>query len=177
MRVAGFLPKSTDRLVPPNQSGLYSSKIIWVIWILAITISQVLKNAITIRLIGNLPLLFCFPLTLSLFYIWSVARPTCRCRISVCGHIAPVREDKAEQSAASAAARAAAWIPATLPPMPALCFIRPSPAWALPSPASSALFVAACSSLQLFTPHANEPTTRLLHRCSSGARRRHQRHG
>ena len=62
-------------------------------------ISPVFKNAITIRLIGNLPLLFCFPLTLALFYIWSVARPTCRCRISVWAHIVPVREDKAEQHA------------------------------------------------------------------------------
>ena len=70
-----------------------------VIWILAIIISQVLKNAITIHLIGNLPLLFCFPLTLALFYVWSVARPTCRCRISVWARIAPVREDKAEQHA------------------------------------------------------------------------------
>jgi len=59
-----------------------------------IIISQVLKSAITICVIGNLPLLFCFPLTLALFYVWSVVRPTCRCRIFVWARIAPVREDK-----------------------------------------------------------------------------------
>ena len=68
-----------------------------VFWILAITIFQLLKNAITIHLIGDLPLLFCSSLILALFYVWSIVRPTCRLCICVLPRITPLREDKASQ--------------------------------------------------------------------------------
>jgi len=53
------------------------------IWILAITISQVLKNAITILLIGNLPLQLLIQHIHALIYVSREAGPTGRRRILV----------------------------------------------------------------------------------------------
>ena len=55
----------------------------WDIWILAITISQVLKNAITILLIGNLPLQLLIQHIHALIYVSREAGPTGRRRILV----------------------------------------------------------------------------------------------
>ena len=71
----------------------------WDIWILAITISQVLKNAITILLIGNLPLQLLIQHIHALIYVSCEARPTGRRRILIQDRIAPVQLDKAEQLA------------------------------------------------------------------------------
>ena len=50
----------------------------WDIWILAITISQVLKNAITFLLIGNLPLQLLIQHIHTLIYVSREAGPTGR---------------------------------------------------------------------------------------------------
>jgi len=76
-------------------NNAYAAVCYWVIWFLAIINFQVLKSAITFRLIGNLPLLFWFSLSLALCYVWSVDGPTCRRRISVLGRNAPIPDDKA----------------------------------------------------------------------------------
>lgn len=53
----------------------------------AITIFQSLKFAITIHLIGNLPLQFSFTLNHAIFYTWRVSGPITSLRIYVCVRI------------------------------------------------------------------------------------------